>query len=148
MTGSDYKTAKLIHVPRMTVSNWRSGRAQLPAADVVLLAKLGGLDPVDWGSRAIVAKHEGTQKGEDLKDALKKALGATGEASVTYSEDGKPLAHFIRCIDCLDTRLRSRGNVIYQRVNVRRARAPPRHPLSPCPTLFARQDSRRQFVGQ
>jgi len=125
MTGSDYKTAKLIHAPRMTVSNWRSGRATMPAADVVLVAKLGGLDPVDWGCRAICAKYEGTQKGEDLREALKKVWEVIGEDAVTYSEEGKRVSHFIRCINSQVTRLRTRGKVIDRRATIRGRGRPP-----------------------
>lgn len=103
MTGSDYKTAKLIHAPAARVTDWRKGRTTMPVADIVLVANLAGLDAVEWGSRAIAAQHEGTEKGAALSDALKKALVATGEADDISSETGKLKSYFIRCINCLET---------------------------------------------
>jgi len=98
MTGSDYRTAQLIKASRANLSDWRAGRRHMPAADVVLIAQLAGLDPVEWGSRAIQACHEGTEKGDALAEALKKALEATGEeAGSTEREPG----YFIRCIEGL-----------------------------------------------
>lgn len=100
MTGSDYETAKLTHNPRQRISNWRNGIGKMPAADVVLVAKLAGLDPVEWGSRAIIDKHEGTEKGAALSEALKKALAVTGVADDIYSATGELQSYLIRCILC------------------------------------------------
>ena len=100
MTGSDYATAKIAKVGNQTVYHWRTGRAKMPVADVVLVAKAAGLDPVDWGSRAIVSQYEGTEKGAALSDALKKALEVTGEDTDTYGTDGELKSYLIRCILC------------------------------------------------
>lgn len=102
-SGSDYKTAKEIGVPRSQLSNWRTGLTPMPAADVVLTAHLAGLDAVEWGSRAIAARHEGTAKGIKLQEALKKVLLATGVALASNGANAdlitnSALAHFIRCI--------------------------------------------------
>jgi hypothetical protein len=104
-SGSDYKTAKELVVTRMNVSNWRHGKAHMPAADVALAAHLAGLDAVEWGSRAIAADHEGTPKGAKLQIALKKALLATGVALVSSGASAAETilhsaAYFIRCILC------------------------------------------------
>ena len=104
-TGSDYKTAQKIHVTRMNVSNWRHGKASMPAADVALVAQLAGLDAVEWVSRAVAAQHEGTAKGAALQSALKKALPAIGAAIVSSTAAAATMGHeaigyFIRCILC------------------------------------------------
>jgi len=105
MTESDYATAALIHTNRQTLSHWRHGKAKMPVADVVLVAKLAGLDPVEWGSRAIQAAYEGTEKGKAIAEALKKAPEATGEdPGSTEREPG----YFIRCIKSLVFLLRQR----------------------------------------
>jgi hypothetical protein len=114
MTGSDYKTAQLIKTNRQSISNWRTGTAKIPVADVVLVAKLAGLDPVEWGSRAIQSAHDGTEKGAALSEALKKALDQTGEeaASTGLSEGVK--GYFIRCINCLDSGLQNALSILQQ----------------------------------
>jgi len=105
MSGSDYATAKQIRNTRQAINAWRKGTAGIPIADVVLLASVAGLDPVEWGSRAIQSAHDGTEKGTALAEALKKALEATGEAAgSTEREPG----YFIRCINCLVFLLRQR----------------------------------------
>lgn len=108
-TGSDYKTAALLHVTRMNLSAWRHGKAHMPAADVALVASLAGLNAVEWGSRALIDQHEGTAKGEMLKQALKKALLATGVAIVSNGASAAETishsaAYFIRCIERLSHR--------------------------------------------
>jgi hypothetical protein len=106
-SGSDYKTAQELGVPRMNLSAWRRGKKHMPAADVALAAHLAGLDAVEWASRAIAADHEGTAKGMKLQAALKKALVLTGAALVTSGASAAAitttaakvgLAYFIRCI--------------------------------------------------
>jgi len=105
MTGSDYQTSKKIRASRANLSDWRAGRRPIPAADIVLLASLAGLDPVEWGSRAIQAAHEGTEKGDALAEALKKALEVTGEGEGSTEREA---GYFIRCINCLVFVLRQR----------------------------------------
>lgn len=109
VSGSDYKTAQELGVPRMNLSAWRHGKAHMPAADVALAAHLAGLDAVEWGSRAIAAQHEGTAKGMKLQAALKKALLATGAVIVTSGAGAATISataskagfdYFIRCILC------------------------------------------------
>lgn len=70
ISGSDYKTAQRIKTQPMTVNHWRKGKAKMPAADVVLVALIAGLDAIEWGSRAIAEKHKGTEKGDALNEAL------------------------------------------------------------------------------
>jgi len=78
--GSDYKLAQRLEVTRHNVSDWRHGRKTCPAADQALMAHIAGLEAEAWGNRALIAAYEGTPKGELLKQALKKALLATGAA--------------------------------------------------------------------
>jgi hypothetical protein len=82
-TGSDYKTAQQIHVSRTTVSDWRNRGKPMPPGDVTLLAQLAGLDPEAWTLRAVASHYNGTAKGEKIRNALKKALAATGAAVVS-----------------------------------------------------------------
>ena len=103
--GSDYKLAQRLKVTRQMVSQWKHGHKTCPPADQALMAGIAGLDPEAWAARAIIAQHEGSEKGELLKQALKKALLATGVALGTYGNqvqaatlDG--LGYFIRCILC------------------------------------------------
>ena len=103
-TGSDYKTAQQIHVPRMQLSNWRHGKP-MPAADVALVAMLAGLDAEAWTLRAVAQTHEGTAKGDKLQKALKKALAATGAVIVSSGARAALITatatdYFIRCILC------------------------------------------------
>lgn len=107
VAGNDAKLAVKLGVSRQTVSNWRKGERPCPPADVALLAHVAGLEADAWGARALIAQHEGTAKGELLKQALKKALLATGAAIVTcgaQAADG--VGYFIRCIVCLVLRYR------------------------------------------
>jgi hypothetical protein len=111
MTGSDYRTAKNIHTTRFAVSDWRTGKKKMPVADVALVAKEAGLDAEEWAARSIAALHEGTPKGECLKEALKKASGRTGEVIAMSGVPVKPGLYFIRCINCIRTKLRNAGGL-------------------------------------
>jgi hypothetical protein len=107
MSGSDYKTAQIIKTNRQTLSHWRHGTAKMPVGDVVLVAHLAGLDPVEWGSRAIQSAYEGTEKGAALSEALKKVLVQTGEAPASTQSGEGVKGYFIRCINCIDTALQN-----------------------------------------
>lgn len=106
--GSDYALAKMLHVGRATVSQWRSGKRTCPVGDVVLLAEIAGLKSEEWAARAIVSQYEGTPKGDKLYRALGKALAATGAVLVSsganahqiFSIAEKGIVYFIRCILC------------------------------------------------
>lgn len=103
MTGSDNQTAIRIFSTRQRLNDYRAGRQAVTVADAVLLAAVAGMDGVEWGSRAIEAQHEGTEKGAALSQALKKAWGPTG-AELSTSGAAAPTAtaesYFIRCILC------------------------------------------------
>lgn len=71
VAGSDNKLAKLIETTQPTISEWRSGKRSCPPADVALMAQIAGLDPDEWMARAVMAKYEGTPKGDKLMQALK-----------------------------------------------------------------------------
>lgn len=76
--GSDYKLAQLLGVSRQRVSNWRNAQQTISPEDVAIVANVAGLDASGWALRAMVAKHEGTAKGDRLMKAVGKALLATG----------------------------------------------------------------------
>lgn len=83
VAGSDSKLAKLIDAHQPHISQWRSGAKPCPPGDVALMAEIAGLDPDEWMTRAVMAKYEGTPKGEKLMRALK-----VGRA--TAESDGDP----------------------------------------------------------
>ena len=93
--GNDSKLAKRLHQSRSVVSDWRSGRQTCPPADQALMADLAGLDADAWAARAVIAQHEGTEKGELLKQALKKAFVATGAAVATFSAQASSVIDWI-----------------------------------------------------
>jgi len=104
--GNDSKLAKALHVSRGNVSDWRVGRRPCPAAAVVLMAEMAGLEPEKWAARALIGQYEGTPTGDNLYRALGKALLVTGaaaassgaSAAVIFSES---VGYFIRCIERL-----------------------------------------------
>jgi len=102
--GSDYKLAQRLKVTRQMVSQWKHGRKTCPAADQALMAGIAGLDPEAWAARALIAQHEGSEKGELLKQALKKALEATGVALGTFGSQAQAdsltiMGYLLRCIN-------------------------------------------------
>ena len=112
--GSDYALAKMLDTTRQTVSDWRHNRKPCPIGDVALMAEVAGLKPEEWLARAVVAKYEGTAKGDKLYRALGKALGATGAALVSFGASTHPIfsldennnivSYLIRCIEVLTRR--------------------------------------------
>lgn len=103
--GNDSQLAKQLGVTRQRISQWRHDHQPCPPADQALLAHIAGLDAEAWGNRALIAQHEGTEKGELLKQALKKALLVTGAATVSFSAHAATaiksgVVDFIRCILC------------------------------------------------
>ena len=109
-TGSDYATAKAIGVPRQHLSNWRNGSRECSPEDVAQLAAVAGLEADKWLIRAVLAKHEGTAKGDRLIKALGKVLAATGAAVASSGAHALPIfsleyvSYFIRCIFCKQAR--------------------------------------------
>ena len=75
-TGSDYATAKALGVSRAHVSQWRSGKHACTPEDVAQLAALAGLEADKWLIRAVIAKHEGTAKGDRLNTLFIKHAAA------------------------------------------------------------------------
>ena len=99
--GSDYKLAKILHVQRSAVSMWKANKRPCPAGDQALMAAIAGLDAEAWAARAVISQYEGTEKGELLKQALKKALLVTGAAIVSVSAHAQEsITYLIRCILC------------------------------------------------
>lgn len=114
--GSEYKLAKLIGVPQQNLSAWKHGRKSCPVADQVLMADIAGLKPEEWAARALIAQHQGTEKGDKLYKALSKLVGATGAALVSFGASAHPIfshdgiraaGQFIRCILLLSRRQQS-----------------------------------------
>lgn len=118
-TGSDTKLAAFLDVKKQAISDWRHGRKPCPPADQALIAYAAGLSPDDWAARALISQHEGTEKGELLKQALKKALAATTAAVVSSGASAAPAIkdtldsalYLIRCIFSTPNR------VLFQRVH-------------------------------
>ena len=114
--GNDSELARQIGTRRQAVNDWKHGRLTCPAADVALMAHIAGLDAEAWGARALIAQHEGTEKGKLLQQALKKALLATGAALGSCGVNAQALIDqcgtalstywldFIRCILCYTLR--------------------------------------------
>lgn len=74
---SDAALARAIGAHKQNVCAWKKGTKPCPPEDVALMAALVGLDSTAWLARAIVQKHEGTAKGDQLMRALGKTLAAT-----------------------------------------------------------------------
>ena len=106
VTGSDYRTAQSLGVARSVVSNWRTGQTNCSPEDVAQLAAIAGLEADKWLIRAVLAKHEGTAKGDRLMKALGKVLAVTGGAVTTNGAAAQSIFsieqinNFIRCILC------------------------------------------------
>jgi hypothetical protein len=90
VAGSDNKLAKMIDAHQQHISQWRSGKRSCPPADVALMAAIAGYDAEAWALRAMVAKHEGTHKGDMLMRALKKASVAIGAGIATSGASAAP----------------------------------------------------------
>lgn len=104
-TGSDTKLAQTLKVSKTVVSDWRHMRKKCPAADVAIMAGIAGLDAEAWVARAVIDSYEGSEKGELLKQVLKKAFAATGVALLTFGSNAQAatlesISYFIRCILC------------------------------------------------
>ena len=91
-SGSDYATAKALDVSRAHVSQWRSGKHACTPEDVAQLAALAGLEPEKWLVRAVLAKYEGTAKGDRLYKALGKALAVTGAVLASSGAHALPIS--------------------------------------------------------
>lgn len=80
VTGSGYKTAKLLGRTSQELSDWRHGRRNPQPEDHALVAAIAGLEPEEALIRAVIAKHADTPKGERLLSVLGNVLRRTGEA--------------------------------------------------------------------
>ncbi len=104
VAGSDNKLAKLIDAHQQHISQWRSGAKPCPPGDVALMASIAGLDADQWAIRAVVAKYEGTPKGEKLMRVLKASLltggviaSGSAAAAVRWTSG---VVDVLRCILC------------------------------------------------
>jgi len=101
-SGSDYALAKKLGVNRSNVSMWKHGKQSCPPADQALMAHIAGMDAEAWASRALIAQHAGTEKGEMLAVALGKALALTGAVLGSAGAHAQEtLSYLIRCIERL-----------------------------------------------
>lgn len=80
IAGGDSKLGRQMGVTAQRICDWRAARRTATPEDQALLAAIAGMDPVQVLARAMVQKHEGTKKGDQLMRALGKALLATGGA--------------------------------------------------------------------
>lgn len=85
ITGSDYKTAKLLGITPARLGDWRGGRQNAQPEDHALLAAVAGFDPEKALVRAVLAKHADTPKGERLLSALGKAWHQTGAVAMSLT---------------------------------------------------------------
>ena len=100
VAGSDSKLARKLDVATPTVNQWRNGKP-CPVADQALMAEIAGLVPEEWLARAVIARYEGTVKGEMLQKALKKWLPAIGAAIASNGANAAELIkQFVQCINC------------------------------------------------
>lgn len=70
MLGSKYKVAQALGVAHTRLYDWYSGRSACTPEDQARIAAIGGQDAQDALVRAVIERHEGTLKGEQLKAAL------------------------------------------------------------------------------
>ena len=83
VSGSYAELARTLGEPPTVISDWRHQRKTCSPENVALLAHVAGLDPADALIRAVLAKHQGTDKGARLENALGKRLRATGEVAIS-----------------------------------------------------------------
>lgn len=86
MSGSDYKTAKLIGVTRMNVSQWRKGKS-CPIEKQAILANLAGLDATEVVSYALIEGAADHAEKERLYTAVGKTLVPTGATGFFVTSD-------------------------------------------------------------
>jgi DNA-binding transcriptional regulator YdaS (Cro superfamily) len=77
IAGSDYKLAQRMGISRGNVSDWRHGRKPCSLEDRFLLAAIAGENAVKELLTGMLQRHEGTPKGEILKQAAKNDQHAT-----------------------------------------------------------------------
>jgi DNA-binding XRE family transcriptional regulator len=90
-TGSDYKLAKLLGVPRTTISNYRTGRSQMDDRIAIRIAELVGVPPVSVVAEihAERARDPNSQAfWAELGAAMKKARNVVAGAAVMMTALG------------------------------------------------------------
>ena len=78
IAGNKTKLARMLEIPGSHVWNWLDGTRTCTPEDRARLAGMCGLDANQELIRAIIEKHEGTKKGDDLRHFLGKSLLAIG----------------------------------------------------------------------
>lgn len=102
--GGQNKMARSIGYTRSEVSQWHTGKRACPVEAQALMAHIAGLDPQEVLAYALIERHAGTPKGEQLLTALGKGLLATSAAAFlsTYASAVWAGSHLIRCIERLN----------------------------------------------
>lgn len=80
---SEAELARAIGATPQNLNGWKKGTRPCPPEDVALMAAVAGMDATTWLARAVVQKHEGTAKGDQLMRVLGKALLATSGVLVS-----------------------------------------------------------------
>lgn len=78
--GSEYKLAQMLGVPQTNISMWKSGVRTCSPEDRARIAAIAGEDATQELIRAVLEKHQGTKKGDQLFAILGKPLRQTGAA--------------------------------------------------------------------
>ena len=105
VAGSDAALARMIETAPPNLAMWKSGAKPCPPADVALMASVAGLNADEWLVRAVMAKHEGTAKGEKLMRVLKASLAtgaviASSSVAAAVSKTSGLILDVARCILC------------------------------------------------
>lgn len=68
--GNYSKLAEMLGVSRMLVSQWKTGAKPCPPEEQARIANLMGLNPVEALINAVLERHAGTAKGDELGRVL------------------------------------------------------------------------------
>ena len=105
IVGNERKLAKTLDIPQTHISGWKAGTRTCTPEDRARIAACAGEDAIQELVRAVIEKHEGTRKGEQLELVLGKRLHQIGGAVATgllsllsLSYGSEAHAYLIRCI--------------------------------------------------
>jgi len=105
IAGSQAKLARMLDIPGQHVTNWLSGYRTCTPEDRARLAGMCGLDANQELIRAIIEKHEGTKKGDDLRHFLGKSLLAIGAAVASSGASAAAIFSTTQALSGLDALL-------------------------------------------
>jgi ribosome-binding protein aMBF1 (putative translation factor) len=72
--GGYAQLARELGIPDSVVHHYRTGRRSCPLDIQAMLADIAGFNATNQVNEAMLAKHEGTARGERLRHALAKAM--------------------------------------------------------------------------